>query len=170
MSRKIVVRKATSDDILNIASITGEAFRKYAKDLGQPENVKALNEKESDILSDIRNKNVFVGTLDGEMVGSIRFEIIGQCAYISRFAVTLIAQGCGMGRALINAVKQECRALGLKAILLHTSSRMASLVRFYYGQGFFVYSTAMDRGYVRALLVFDIEDNDLDMEAIAGDR
>ena len=45
----------------------------------------------------------------------------------------------------------------IRAIALHTSSRMFGLIRFYYGHGYFIYSTESSRGYIRALLVHELE-------------
>ena len=169
-NRKIVIRSATEEDIPAIREITLEAFHKYARDLGMPEKVKALGEKDADILHDLTHKNVLIGTLNGEKMGSIRFEILpGGIAYISRFGVKLIAQSCGMGRALMGAVEQRCREMGIKAICLHTSSRMSSLVRFYYGQGYYVHSTTTDKGYIRAMLVRELEDGPKDF-SVADDK
>ena len=151
---KIEVRKAAAADIPAIADITLEAFDKYARDLGQPEKVYALKEGPEVIARDIEQKTVFIATLDGEPAGSIRYEILPSgIAYISRFGVKLIAQGCGLGRRLIQAVVSDCQDNGREAVALHTSSRMASLIRFYYGQGFYIHSTDFSRGYIRALLV-----------------
>ena len=33
----------------------------------------------------------------------------------------------------------------------------SSLIRFYYGHGYFIYSTESSRGYIRALLVHELE-------------
>ena len=165
--RNIQIRPATAEDVKNIQSITLEAFNKYALDLGMPEKVTALYETEADILSDIENKHVLVGFLDGEMMGSIRFDVITpELAYISRFGVRLIGQGCGMGRALMSAVADACRAMGVKAIALHTSSRMSSLVRFYYGQGYYVHSTLTGKGYIRALMVKDLVPGQWDLTPV----
>ena len=42
---------------------------------------------------------------------------------------------------------------GVKEIALDTGSKITSLVRFYYGRGFYIDSTDKSRGYVRAHLV-----------------
>ena len=34
---------------------------------------------------------------------------------------------------------------------------MFGLIRFYYGHGYFIYSTESSRGYIRALLVHELE-------------
>ncbi|MDL2289613.1 GNAT family N-acetyltransferase [Clostridia bacterium OttesenSCG-928-F22] len=161
--KNLTVRPATMEDIPAIQDITLEAFNKYARDLGMPEKVKALHETTKDVEYDLTHKHVFIGLLGDEKLGSIRFEILpGNIAYISRFGVKLIAQGCGMGRALMGAVEKACREMGVTAIVLHTSSRMSSLVRFYYGQGYYVHSTTTDKGYIRALLVRDLTPGEKD--------
>lgn len=161
MHMQISIRPATVNDIPAICDITREAFSKYAHDLGKPDKVTALKEDLQAVMHDLTAKHIFVGELDGESLGSIRYEILQSgIAYISRFGVKLAAQGCGMGRALIHAVVKDCLDNGVKAIALHTSSRMSSLIRFYYGQGFFIHSTSFERGYVRALLVKELEHND----------
>ncbi len=163
--QKIEVREAAAADIPAIAAITREAFDKYARDLGQPEKVYALKEGEETVAHDLEQKTVFIATLDGEPAGSIRYEVLPSgIAYISRFGVKLIAQGCGMGRRLIQAVVQDCAKSGIEAIALHTSSRMASLIRFYYGQGFYIHSTDFSRGYVRALLAKPITERAMDFD------
>lgn len=164
---KAVVRRAVEADIPAIWEITQEAFLKYAYDLGNKNKVKALGETRQDILSDMERKTVLIGTVEGVPMGSIRFEVLGGVAYISRFGVRLMAQGRGMGRALIAEVERLCRERGdVAAIALHTSSRMSSLMRFYYGQGFFVHSTSAERGYIRALLVREIREGGADYSPV----
>lgn len=156
---KIIVKKAERKDIPAIYEITKEAFTKYAKDLGQPNRVDALHETYETIERDMVKKHVLVGFLDGTPVGSIRFEILpGNIAYISRFGVKLDCQKCGMGRALMIAVEDECRKMGVSSLTLHTCSKMTDLMRFYYGLGYYVHSTSTSKGYIRALLCKDLAD------------
>lgn len=157
MPMKITVRKALPKDAPAILDITKEAFSKYAFDLGMPEKVKALKESEAVVLDDMQRKTVLVAELDGVPVGTIRYEqLTPSMAYISRFGVRLAAQSCGVGGALVNAVLTNCREAGMNAVALHTSAKMYSLIRFYYGKGFFISSTSTERGYVRALLVKEL--------------
>jgi hypothetical protein len=46
-----------------------------------------------------------------------------------------------------------CLERGVSKAFLHTASKYSSLVRFYYGCGFYILSTSTERGYVRALMV-----------------
>lgn len=158
--KKITIKKATPRDVDTVFDITQEAFTKYASDLELPQTVAALKETKEDIIKDIKCKNVMIGYHKDQPVGTIRYQVHDEFAYISRFGVKLMAQGLGMGRALVQYVEDDCRKRGLKAILLHTSSRMFSLVRFYYGQDFFVHSTSNDKGYIRALMVRELNGED----------
>ena len=110
-----------------------------------------------DIERDIREKTVLVGYINGVAVGSVRVEIMGDLAYLSRFGVRTENTKSGIGGMLINEVDNICREAGVRAVALHTSSRMYGLIRFYYGHGYFIHSTATDRGYIRALLVHELE-------------
>ena len=166
MEHDIIIRPATEADAPAIHELTFEAFTKYSQDLGRP--VAALSETVEDVIADMRRKRIFVGLLDGRTVGSVRYELLGELAYFGRFGVTQSCQNVGMGRKLVHAVLEDCRARGIKAIALHTSSRMAALMRFYYGCGFFVHSTATDRGYIRALLVCELGTGEYDLTPVMG--
>ena len=55
----------------------------------------------------------------------------------------------------MNLVDRIMIKKGVTKISLHTGAKVTSLVRFYYGRGFYIDSTDKSRGYVRALLVKD---------------
>lgn len=153
----IEVREATLADVPVIWEITQEAFHKYQHDLYMPVSVAALSETQEDIARDLTKKLVLVGLYEGEIVGTVRVEFLGELAYFSRFGVKLASQNGGMGGALVRRVEKECMSRGIKAIALHTSAKMRSLIRFYYGNGYFIHSTRTDRGYIRALLINELE-------------
>lgn len=165
--RGVYVRDAVESDADIICDVVHSAFTKYQQDLGSTGKVAALNETADDIRRDIRSKHVLVGLMDGKLVGSVRYEIMpsagGPVAYLSRFGVLGDYQGSGMGGILIKRVEDECRALGARAIALHTSSRMTYLVCFYYRNGYFIHSTSTARGYIRALLVRELDAGDYDL-------
>ncbi|MEL7608569.1 MAG: GNAT family N-acetyltransferase [Bacillota bacterium] len=165
--KAIVIRRAEESDAETILAITKEAFEKYAFDLGRPDLVYALSDDEEKIVRDIRTKNVFVATLEGVPVGTIRYHNEAGVALITRFGVTLKAQSCGVGGALVRTVVEDAAKNGFEAVALHTSAKMASLIRFYYGQGFYIRTTSTDRGYVRALLVRELKPGvDVDIVAL----
>jgi ribosomal protein S18 acetylase RimI-like enzyme len=148
-----VVRRAYEGDIPKIMEITKEAFKIYAEGAGIGDKLAALEETYDDVLRDIETKEVFVALLNGSIVGSVRVEIKpGRTAYLSRFGVDPCYQHNGVGKILMNAVDNSMMELGITNLYLHTASRMLSLVRFYYGRGFYIESTTKDQGYIRALL------------------
>ncbi len=169
MNVSVQIRVAFPEDAEAIHRITQEAFAKYQHDLGKEEPVAALKETREDILRDMANKMVLIGFVNGEPVGSVRFEVHGDLAYISRFGVRPAVQKTGIGGMLVSKVEELCREMGIKAIALHTSSRMYGLIRFYYGHGYFIHSTATDRGYIRALLIHELEGPaGYDLEPVMG--
>jgi len=158
MENNLIVRKAVPQDAQLIYKITKEVFKTYQEQAGIAGKIAALNESVDDILKDIETKHVFVAVLDGQVVGSVRIEILEDgTAYLSRFGVDQEIQSKGIGRALIAEVDNLMLKENVSRLCLHTASRMLSLVRFYYGQGFYIESTTSDKGYIRALLCKEYE-------------
>lgn len=149
------VRLATYDDIPDILDITHEAFLKYAE-LAGIDHVAALDETYEDVKKDIDTKIVLIAFSDKTPVGSVRVEIFDDnTAYLSRFGVKLTSQNNGIGKSIMNLVDRIMLKKGVKRIALDTGSKITSLVRFYYGRGFYIDSTDKSRGYVRAHLIKD---------------
>ncbi len=149
----LVVRKAIESDIPQIQALSREAFRIYAERAGITEHVSPLAETYEDLKKELENKLVFVALSDDTVMGSVRVVLNSdKTAYLSRLGVIGTFQSEGIGTILMNAVDNEMRKSGVTNLYLHTASRMLSLVRFYYGRGFYIESTTRDRGYIRALL------------------
>ena len=125
---EVEIREATEADAGAIREIMQDAFHKYENDLGMKGHVQALSETEDDIQRDIRHKTVLVGLVDGVPVGSVRVEMLGSIAYLSRFGVCSAITKSGIGGMLIDRVETLCREQSIRAIALHTSSRMFGLI------------------------------------------
>jgi len=147
-----IIRRAKTSEATAIYEIIQKAFREYA-DASSLTGLEALKETPEDIEEDIKNKVVYVAIIDNELVGTIRVDITGETAYISRFAVVSSHRNIGIGKALMNLVDKYLLSKGVKEVFLHTASKYAALMRFYYGRGFYVESVSYDRGYPRAKLV-----------------
>lgn len=152
------VRVADYEDIPDIMSITREAFEKY-RELAGVEHTPALDETYRDIENDLKTKIVLIAFSNGDPVGSVRLAIDkeNKMAYLSRFGVKVTSQNNGIGKSIMNIVDKIMIDQGVKRLSLHTASKITSLVRFYYGRGFYIDSTDKSKGYVRALLVKDYE-------------
>jgi ribosomal protein S18 acetylase RimI-like enzyme len=147
------VKKALPEDAGDIKAILNEAFTKYMKDTGLTGSMEALEETKEQILYAIENTEVFIAHVNGVPVGTIRFELEGEQAHISRFGVRLDYHNIGIGKSLMNLVDAEMTALGIKKAYLYSASAYTDLIRFYYSRGFYIESTSTERGYIRAKLV-----------------
>ena len=152
------IRLADYGDIDSIVSITREAFQKY-KELAGIDHVEALEETSADVRHDIDTKIVLRAFSDSEPVGSVRVEILPDgTALLTRFAVKVTSQNNGIGKSIMNLVDRIMLKKGVSRIKLYTGSKITSLIRFYYGRGFYIESTDTSRGYVRAKLVKEYTD------------
>ncbi len=160
------VRKAVASDIEEIRILARESFKMYTENAGITGLVAPLEETYEDVKKVIETTEVFVALANEEVIGSVRIEIKpDNTAYLSRFGVSALHQNNGIGKILMNAVDNSMRELGITCLYLHTASRMFSLIRFYYGRGFYIESTTNDRGYIRALLCKEYE-----AESVCEDR
>ncbi len=147
------VRLAEESDIESIMEITREAFEKYREMTGVTK-LDALSETYDDVKRDIENKVVLIAMSDGEPVGCVRVEVLtDSTALLTRFAVKVTCQNNGIGKSMMNHVDKIMHKKGVKSIALYTASKVAPLIRFYYGRGFYIESTDTERGYIRARLI-----------------
>ncbi len=163
--------QAAPSDAAAILDITKEAFGLYAQEIRKRENVEALHETLDDVLSDINNKHVYLAKIDGETVGSVRFAVLEDgIAYLSRFAMRTDARDLGIGGLLLEKVRLGCIDLGVRAIVLHTASKMRSTVAFYLKNGYYIHSISRDKDYIRALMVNELVEMDelFDYEKYVG--
>ena len=169
----IVFKKATENDVADVKYITRKAFAQYAKEIRKEDSVAALHETDDAIRLDIKNKHVYLCEVDGETAGAVRFEVLSQgIAYLSRLAIDPDVQSLGIGGLLLEKVRQECVALGVRAITLHTASKMRSSVAFYLKNGYYIHSITRDKEYIRAFMVNELVEMDelFDYESIVGKR
>ncbi len=152
MQYSFIIRRAEPADAPAVHAILQHAFRDYAEVTGQ-KSLEALTETEADVWRQIQEKPVYVAEIDGGIVGTVRLEITGTRAYLSRFAVSSDARNLGIGKSLMNVVDKYLCANGVERVSLHTASRHLALVRFYYGRGFHTEAIETDRGYLRARMV-----------------
>lgn len=153
MIYSFIIRKAEKNDAINIQKIMKNAFSKYIK-FSNIKNLDVINETIEDIENEILHNHVFIALIDNIPVGTVRVKINkDQTAELSRFGVNTEYHNIGIGKALINLVDKLLISKNVKKVFLYTASKYKDLVRFYYGRGFYVYSTSTERGYIRALMV-----------------
>ena len=168
----IVFKRADESDVADILRITKKSFTRYAAEIGHS-NIAALSETEGDVLSDLKNKYVYICRMDGETVGSVRVEIMkDKIAYLSRLAIEPEMQALGVGGLLLEKVRQECAKLDLNAIALFTASKMRSTVAFYLKNGYYIHNITKDKSYIRALMVNELNEMDemYDYQSLLKDK
>lgn len=147
------VRKARISDVEEIRLLAKKSFEIYTGNAGITELVAPLEETYNDVLKAIETTNVYVAIANEKIIGSVEIEIRpNKTAYLSRFGVSSIHQNNGIGKILMNAVDKSMKQLNITNLYLHTASEVFSLIRFYYGRGFYIETINNDKGYIRALL------------------
>ncbi len=152
MLYSFIIRRATATDAPSVYSILQSAFQEYGAITGQ-KNLEALKETEEDIRKEIETKAVYIAVIDEMIVGTVRLDIHGVEAYLSRFAVDNKNRNIGIGKSLMSVVDKYLQGQGVKKVTLHTASKHSVLVRFYYSRGFYTEAVETDRGYLRSRLV-----------------
>ncbi len=151
----MIFRKATQEDAKDLITLTHTAFLRYEREVGQ--RVKGVSETFDDILYDIENKYVLLAIDDNELIGAIRLEHIENIVYISRLCASENNKNINVGAMLLDKAKDLVSA---DALCLHTSTKISSLVMFYYKCGFYIESIKHDRGYPRGLFVCNLCEKD----------
>lgn len=154
----IQIRPAKASDIEAISNLLHIAFADYYNVLGV--KIKSANETFEEIQKEIDNKNVYVATANMQkIVGTIRFNQEHDICYVSRFGVLPKWQAFGTGKLLLKQAEMYCKENKLKAMALHTATKLSKQVKYYYKQGFYIHSTTSDRGYIRGLLIKEFDEN-----------
>lgn len=153
----IQIRPAKLSDIETISNLLHIAFADYYNVLGV--KIKTANETYDEIKNEIEQKNVYIATANMQkIVGTIRFNKEGDICYVSRFGVLPKWQSTGTGKLLLNQVEKFSKENKLKAIALHTATKLSKQVKYYYKQGFHIHSTTFDKGYIRGLLIKEFDE------------
>ncbi len=152
------IRDATPPDAPKIYNLIVLAYAEAEQQLKLPNGIAALKEGSTDILRDMHLKTLLVCTKNSDVIGTVRFRIFTQkdgakLAYISRLCVLPDDQKNGTGSALLAEVEKRCRAQGVDMLSLHAPAAIKKLVRFYLKNGFDLFYTTTDRGYLRGLFV-----------------
>ena len=157
-------KKAQKSDANELLTLTHNAFLRYAKEVGK--EVKGATETLEDVTFDIENKYVLLAVDNNKIIGAVRLETIGDIIYVSRLCSD--KGNKSTGEKLLRKAKEIANA---KALCLHTSTKIPSLVSFYYKCGFYVHSVSHKRGYPRGLFVSELSDcSGLDFESSTKDR
>ena len=150
------IKQADENDLQSVKNITKTAFKEYAKRACPQAAQSALTETDDDIKNDIKTKYVSLAFFGDKAVGSLRIESDGETAYLSRFGVLPGYRSSGCGRLLLDDAVRMLKDKGVKKLYLHTASKATTLMRFYYGRGFYVESVDTSKDYIRVKMIKEI--------------
>lgn len=158
MEYSLIIRKAVKSDAIGILNILTDSFGQYIMRSGIPLSVEDMLDDIDSIERDIENIDVYIALIDGAPVGTVRVAVReGAPAMLTKLGVISGYNNIGIGKSLMNLVDKVIIERGAKTLELYTASKNASIMRFYYGRGFYVDSTSKERGYIRALMRKDYQ-------------
>ena len=159
MEYSLIIRKALKSDAPDILNILYDSFGQYIKKSYIPLRTEDMLDDILSIERDIEAIDVFIALIDGLPVGTVRVATRGgdAPAMLTKLGVLSGYNNIGIGKSLMNLVDKVVIEKGVKTLELFTAAKNTSIMRFYYGRGFYVDSTTKDRGYIRALMRKDYE-------------
>jgi GNAT superfamily N-acetyltransferase len=124
--RFVRIRRAARDDVSAIRGVVHAAYEIYVPRIG-----KAPAPMDADYERLVADGDVWVGVLDGAIVGVLVIRPSGDVLELENVAAAPVHQGQGLGRALIEFAEQHARNLGLTAVELYTNEAMVENLRLY---------------------------------------
>src|SRR5207302_2931016 len=77
-----------------------------------------------------------VAETDGRIAAAVEMRVNGAVGYFGMLAVDKPAQGSGLGRALLDAAEQFCRAAGCTIMTLSTGEDRRDVISWYQRLGY----------------------------------
>lgn len=138
MDDKVIIRKATIDDIGAMADLLGELFSiEDDFTIDAPSQIRGLrlllqNTENTVLVVQLDNSVIAMGTVQ-RLVSTAMGGYVGL---IEDLIVSEQYRGRGIGKELLTALVRESELLGLKRLALAADSRNAAAIDFYHRYGF----------------------------------
>ena len=131
----ITVRRATTADLSEIATLMHESFVEY-RSLYTAAAFLATTPNAEQIAVRMTQGPVWVAEYDGPIVGSVSVVPRGEDLYIRGMAVLPRARGLQLGQLLLQQVDEFARAQKHKRLVLSTTPFLHRAIRLYERAGF----------------------------------
>ena len=138
------IRQAAQGDVTAIRAVVEAAYSGYVPRIGRPPAPMT-----ADYETLVAAGDVWVGDVDGRIVGVLVIRASGDALELENVAVDPAAQGLGHGRALVRFAESRARELGLEAVELYTNEAMVENVQLYPRLGFVETERRVEAGYRR---------------------
>ena len=126
---KLKIRRAKSTDAASLTRVFVEAYAEFQNSISD------LPDVSEGLDRDIIDHNVFVATLDHDLVGGLVLIEKGSYAVLANVAVHPRAAGKGIGRSLIETAETCCHNQDIREIRLTTHIAMSSNIQLYQHMG-----------------------------------
>lgn len=128
------IRQATVEDASSLAAVYRSAYQEN-RELGFPASAGSVSP--GTVAGWIRENQLSVATIGGEIVGCVRLELPAtDRAKLSRFGVHEHCKGEGIGSALLDHAEKQARGRGYGTIWLTTPGEHPHLPAFYRRRGY----------------------------------
>ncbi|MES1924806.1 GNAT family N-acetyltransferase [Salinisphaera sp. T31B1] len=141
------IRPAIIDDSTSIGQVVRAAYRPYLARLPQPPAPLAV-----DYRCAVANGGIFVAVIEDTIRGLVAVRASGPCFWLDNVAVDPVAQGCGIGRALIGYAETLARRAGHDHIHLYTHALMTENQALYASLGFIETERGREHGRDRVFM------------------
>ena len=138
------IRKAVLGDVPAITACVCEAYVRYIERIG-----KRPGPMLEDFEDTIREAQVHVAELYGQVVGVTVFKVTDEGFYLDNVAVRPSIKGAGVGRLLLKFAEAEALRLGFRSIFLATHELMHENRSLYTRIGYVEYDHRVVNGYPR---------------------
>ena len=151
-AKGIELRPAVEADAQAIGALVTASYQHYIERIGKPPGPML-----DDYEKVVRDHRVCVA-VDGDKIVGV-FVLIDESGGIllDNVAVSPDHQGRGIGKRLIEAAEQECRALGHACIDLYTHELMTENIAMYVRMGYKEVARREVKGYRRVYMRKDLE-------------
>jgi GNAT superfamily N-acetyltransferase len=130
VTRPAVIREATAADVAAITDVVNRAF------LVEQFFVEGDRTSPGEVADRMRRGAFLVAELEAGLVASVFVQASEERGYFGMLAVDPVHQGTGLGRLLVHAAEEWCRARGCSAVDIHVVNVRTELPAFYRRLGY----------------------------------
>lgn len=125
-----MIRLATNAEAEEIARIINAAFE-IEREFRQGERTSG-----SEIRRLMNRETFLVAEQMGRLIGAVEVRVQGTIGYFGMLAVDPSARRAGVGRALVEAAENHCRAAGCTVMTMSTGEDRTELIPYYERMGY----------------------------------
>jgi predicted N-acetyltransferase YhbS len=152
----VELRDATVEDIPALLAVLRAAFEEYRGRLDPPSGVHG--ETAGTIRKKLNTGSAVVAEIDGDVVGCVFYAFKESCLDLGRLAVLPRYRRHGVGRALVENVERQARALNVAHVELGVRLALPYLQAYYEALGYRPIRYGAHEGYPESTYVILAKD------------